>query len=373
MSRWAVFLACALALANEAHAHKPSDAYLTIERTGATLAVRFDIALRDLELAIGLDANGDGEITWGEVRGQHPAIAALSVDRLTITAAGRACPLAVSGHRIDNHTDGAYAVVDLAGRCETASGALAIDYRLLFDVDPQHRGLANVVDEGVSRSLVLSAERSRAVLTGDGRLAQFTSYVRDGALHIWAGYDHMLFLIGLLLPAVLVRVQGRWTAAERGRPVAWDVFRTVTAFTVAHALTLTLAAFGLIDVSSRVAESIIALSVVLAAVNNLRPVVERGRWSIAFAFGLVHGLGFANVLAGLDLPRDVLLVALVAFNVGVELGQLAVAAVVLPVAFVFRRAAAYRLVGLVGGSVVIALLGLVWFVERAFGVVLLPA
>ena len=372
MRRWHFVMACALALAEGAHAHKPSDAYLTIERNGVALVGRFDIALRDLELAVGLDANGDGEITWGEVRRQHVAIAALAVDRLSITAAGSACPLTVTGQRIDSHTDGAYAVVDLAGRCAAASGTLAVDYRLLFDVDPQHRGLANVVDEGVSRSLVLSAERPRAVLAGHGRLAQFTSYVREGALHIWAGFDHMLFLIGLLLPAVLVRKQGRWTAAERVGPVAWDVLGVVTAFTIAHAITLTLAALGLIEVSSRVAESIIALSVVLAALNNLRPVVERARWSIAFAFGLVHGLGFANVLAGLDLPRDVLLIALVAFNIGVELAQLAVGAVVLPVAFLFRGTAIYRPVVLVGGSVVIALLGLAWFAERAFGVALLP-
>jgi len=368
--RWLVLLAALFAL-QAAHAHKPSDAYLTIERNGATLTGRLDIALRDLELAIGLDADGDGEITWGEVRRQHNAIAALAVERLSITASSRPCPLAVSGHRIDTHTDGAYAVIDLAGRCEADDGLLAIDYRLLFDVDPQHRGLANIVDDGVSRSVVLSAERPRAVVAGDGRLAQFVSYVREGALHIWTGFDHMLFLVGLLLPAVLVRVNGLWAPAPQARPVGLDVLYIVTAFTIAHAITLTLASFNLIEVPSRVAESIVALSIVLAALNNLRPVVDRARWSIAFAFGLVHGLGFANVLAGLNLPRDVLLIALVAFNVGVELGQLAVAAIVLPVAFMFRGTAVYRQVVLVGGSLVIAVLGLAWFVERAFSVALL--
>ena len=113
------------------------------------------------------------------------------------------------------------------------------------------------------------------------------------------------------------------------------------------------------------------LSIVLAALNNLRPIV-RARWGIAFAFGLVHGLGFANVLAALSLPRDVLLIALVAFNVGVELAQLVVAAVVLPLAFMLREMTLYRPLILVGGSVVIALLGLGWFLERAFGLALLP-
>ena len=373
VTRWLVLLAAGFALPQAAHAHKPSDAYLTIERNGGALTGRFDIALRDLELAIGLDANGDGEITWGEVRRQHNAIAALAVDRLSITAAGQACPLIVTGQRIDTHTDGAYAVIDLAGRCEAESGVLAIDYRLLFDVDPQHRGLAQVVDEGVAQSLVLSADRPRAVVAGDDRLAQFMSYVREGALHIWTGFDHMLFLIGLLLPAVLVRLNRHWAPAARVSPVAVDVFAVVTAFTIAHAITLTAASFKLVEVPSRIAESIVALSIVLAALNNLRPVVARARWSIAFAFGLVHGLGFANVLAGLNLPRDVLLIALVAFNVGVELGQLAVAAVMLPLAFMFRATAVYQQVVLIGGSIVIALLGVLWFVERAFNVVLWQA
>jgi len=355
-----------------AHAHKPSDAYVTVERRSHLLDVRVDVALRDLELAIGLDADGDGNVTWGEVRHRHDAIAALVIDRLRLAAAGDACPLALRGHRIDTHTDGAYAVVDLTGRCGSSGGALSIDYRLLFDVDPQHRGLVNVVDEGASRSLALSVDRPQAVVAGDGWFDQFVSYVREGALHIFGGFDHMLFLVGLLLPVVLVRAgDGRWLPVERLAPVAWNVFGIVTAFTIAHAVTLTLATIGLLEVPSRLVESIIALSIVLAALNNLRPVV-RARWSIAFGFGLVHGLGFANVLSALSLPRDVLLIALVAFNVGVELAQLAVAAIVLPLAFMLRGTALYRPVVLVGGSTLIALLGLAWLFERAFEIELIP-
>ncbi|HVE48842.1 MAG TPA: HupE/UreJ family protein [Casimicrobiaceae bacterium] len=351
-------------------AHKPSDAYLTIERTDDAIRGRLDIALRDLELAIGLDANGDGEITWGEVRRSHDAIAALAIRNVSVTASHRPCPLTVTGHRIDRHTDGAYAVVDLAGRCE-ARGTLAIDYKLLFDVDPQHRGLANVVDDGASRALVLSVDRPRAVVTGSGRVEQFTAYVREGALHIVTGFDHLLFLVGLLLPAVLVRIGREWQPVASARAVALDVLTVVTAFTVAHAITLTLATLKWIAVPSRVAESIVALSIVAAALNNVRPVV-RARWGVAFAFGLVHGLGFAHVLAGLNLTRDVLLLALVAFNLGVELGQLAVAIVWLPLAYMMRGTRVYRGFVLIGGSLVIAFLGLGWFVERAFGVSMLP-
>jgi hypothetical protein len=113
-------------------------------------------------------------------------------------------------------------------------------------------------------------------------------------------------------------------------------------------------------------ESCIALSVVLAALNNILPVVHGRRWVVAFGFGLIHGFGFASVLADLGLPRDALLLALVGFNLGVETGQLAIIAVFLPVAFALRKTAFYRRFVLVGGSAAIAAVASLWLVERAF-------
>jgi hypothetical protein len=144
------------------------------------------------------------------------------------------------------------------------------------------------------------------------------------------------------------------------------VLKVVTAFTLAHSITLTLAALGVVSLPSRVVESVIAASVVLAALDNLWGRLERRRWAMAFAFGLVHGFGFASVLADLGLPQDALVLALVGFNVGVELGQLAIVLVFLPVAFALRATAFYQVGVLKGGSIVIALLAAWWFAERAF-------
>jgi hypothetical protein len=146
-----------------------------------------------------------------------------------------------------------------------------------------------------------------------------------------------------------------------------DVLRTVTAFTVAHSITFMLAAYGTVRLPSRFVESAIAASVVFAALNNVVGVVERRRWVAAFCFGLVHGFGFASVLTGLELPAGpARALPLLGFNLGVELGQLAVVALVLPLLFGMRRTVFYRRAMLVGGSSVIALVGLLWFVERAF-------
>ena len=189
--------------------------------------------------------------------------------------------------------------------------------------------------------------------------------------HIWIGFDHILFLLSLLLPAVLVWLPPRWLPAPRLRDALIDVAKIVTAFTLAHSITLTLATLGLIALPSRLVESAIAASVMLAALNNLFPLFQGRRWLMAFGFGLIHGFGFATVLSELQLPQDALLLALLAFNGGVELGQLAIVAVFLPLAFGLRASRFYRRVVLQGGSWVIAGLAAVWFVERAFSLKLL--
>src|SRR5438093_2675500 len=354
-------------VAAPAFAHKPSDAYLTLERDGVALSGQWNIALRALDNALSLDANGDGEITWGEVRAKHAEIAAYALERLQVASAGNVCPLAVTAHGIDAHTDGAYAVLKLTGGCTQSGPTLAIDYRLFFEIDPQHRGLLNLVENGNSTSIVFGAENSRRVVGGNATpWIQFANYLDEGVWHIWLGFDHILFLVSLLLPAVLVRRHSEWRPAQSFRAAFIDVAKIVTAFTIAHSITLSLAALGLVSLPSRWIESAIALSVVLAATNNVFPVVSHGRWLAAFGFGLIHGFGFASALKDLGLPTGSLALSLFGFNVGVELGQLAVVCGFLPLAFAVRATWAYRRVVLAGGSVLIAAIAGVWLVERAF-------
>ncbi len=370
-----------LALAGGAAAHKPSDSYLTLAVEGTLLRGHWDIALRDLDVAIGLDAEGDGNITWGELRARHADIAALAQAHLAIAADGQACRLAVGAQQVDEHTDGAYSVLPLTITCPRAPAVLDIAYSLFADLDPQHRGLLNLAANGATRAAILGpqAPKQAFALAQVNRWRQFVDYAADGVWHIWIGFDHILFLLSLLLPAV-----GAWQAPGLGRdrpvwqPVprlgvaVWEVLRIVTAFTLAHSITLSLATLGLVALPSRLVEATIAASVVLAALNNVFPVFQGRRWMVAFGFGLVHGFGFASVLADLGLPRDALALALLGFNLGVEGGQLAIVAAFLPLAFALRRSAFYRRVVLWGGSLAIAVVAAAWFIERAFGLKLMP-
>jgi len=366
--RLALALALALACA-PAVAHKPSDSYLALHAEAGALRGQWDIALRDLEYAIGLDADGDGAITWGELRARQADIARYALSRLTLAADGRPCRLEPGEQLVSTHSDGAYAVLRFAADCGTGPyGSLQVGYRLFSDLDPTHRGLLRVERSAGTVTGVLGPERPQLdiELAAASRLAQFADYAREGVWHIWIGIDHILFLLSLLLPAVLAYGARGWAPAERFSVVFWDIFKVVTAFTVAHSITLSLAALAVVQLPSRLVESVIALSVVLAALNNLRPVVFGRRWMVAFGFGLVHGFGFASVLADLGLPRDALLLALVGFNLGVEAGQLAIVCAFLPAAFLLRRHWFYRRVVFAGGSAAIAVVAAVWMAERVF-------
>ena len=372
-ARWLIVLALLFAAVLPAQAHKASDSYLTLEVEEERIEGQWDIALRDLEMAVGIDANGDAALTWDEVRARHEAIAAYALARLRLSSGGKPCALRVSGQLVDYHTDGAYSVLRLQGSCAAPVTTLDVDYNLLFEIDPQHKGLLRLMHGAVASAAIFAPDaRSQSLQVAEpARWRQFADYLRHGVWHIWIGFDHILFLLSLLLPAVLVRSKGQWQGRATLKSSLLDVLKIVTAFTLAHSLTLSLAAFGALSLPSRLVESMIAASVVLAALNNLWPLAHRWRAQVAFVFGLIHGFGFASVLAELGLPQGALVLSLVGFNVGVELGQLAIVAAFLPLAWLLRNGPFYRRVVLAGGSVCIALVALVWLAERALDLQLL--
>ena len=405
-----------------AFAHKASDAYVTLHVVGADVTARMDIALRDLDRDIDLDANADDRLSWGEVRARWADIGALARDGLALSADGAPCmpdPVSLpatpdTAPALAAHSDGRYAVVRLAWHCAAPVNRLDAEYRLFAHTDPTHRGIVRFARDGDPLRLVVlspgggrvrlhlpelvaatpvaqtdvvattSASSSaaspapapapaaaRAAVAEDdgGGLAAFGGFVREGIHHILIGYDHILFLLSLLLPAVWQRRREgdrtRWVPAADWRQVLVSVLKVVTAFTVAHSITLALSVFDIVNPPSRWVESIIAASVVLAALNNVWPVISEARWKLTFVFGLVHGFGFASALKDAGLAHGDLVAPLVGFNVGVEIGQLCIVALVLPLAWALRGTRTYR-GAFAGGSLAIAGVAGLWFVQRAF-------
>ena len=197
-------------------------------------------------------------------------------------------------------------------------------------------------------------------------------FLREGMRHILTGYDHVLFLICLLLPSVMRRTASGWQPVDRLAQAVWPVAGIVTAFTIAHSITLALAATGALSLSPAFIEPAIAVTIILAALDNLRPIFGGRRAIVTFLFGLIHGFGFAGVLAELNLPPSQFAWALLQFNVGLELGQLLIVVVVTTLLFSMRRALRYPLWLIRGGSAAAMAIGALWLVERTANVSILP-
>jgi hypothetical protein len=288
-------------------------------------------------------------------------------EHVAFIARNKLCDLTFQAIQVNDRIDGSYAWLPFTARCPAVIGELDIRYTVMEGIDPSHRGLLTLTAGHVTQTGVLGGRTSQAAFAvfTPSRWRSFMEYCQAGVWHILTGVDHLLFLLSLLLPAVLLRHRGQWEPVVQMRPALISVFRVVTAFTVAHSLTLTLAALDIVRLSSRLTESVIAASIIIAALNNIFPIVTESRARIAFGFGLLHGFGFASVLADMGLPKGARLVSLVSFNLGIELGQLAVVCTVMPVIYGLRSGIFYRRAVMPWGSAAIAALALVWLVQRA--------
>lgn len=376
---------CGALLSAPAAAHKASDAYLSWRIDGDRVEQRLDIALRDLDRELSLDADGDGLLRWVEVRTRWSEIERLAATAVQVSSDGRRCtPAPGSTPQLDSHTDGRYAVLATLLQCAGPVQALDVDYRLFADSDPTHRGIARFANaEGAAANdaapavLVPGAGPQRLDVKASAAASgwSFLGFVAEGMHHIAIGLDHVLFLVVLLMVAVWRRAPGAgggWVPRAQAASAWRETLHLVTAFTLAHSLTLALAALGVLAPPSRWVESLIAVSVLVTALDNIRPFLPGPRWGAVAVFGLVHGFGFAGPLQDLGLVQGQLALPLLGFNLGVELGQLALVAVLLPVALALRQAQLYRKVVVHGGSAMVALLALGWTLERAFVIELLP-
>jgi hypothetical protein len=364
------YLALLLGLAGPfAQAHIASNGFLNLTVERAQISGALELAIRDGELAVGLDHDGDGRVTWGELRASQESLQVYVQGHLRLAGDAGQCRMQFSPVEVNERVDGHYLWLPFAADCGGVFKRLSIEYRVLEAEDPSHRGLLTLSGNGATQTAVLGgAPQARLFdLEHASPWAAFVEYLRAGVWHIWNGIDHLLFLLSLLLPAVLMRRQNRWEAVPVAAAAFANIVKVVTAFTLAHSITLSLAVFDVIRLPGRLTESVIAASIIVAALNNVFPRVTEARWRIAFAFGLLHGFGFASVLAEMGLPKDARLVSLVAFNLGVEAGQLAVVIAVMPLAYLLRSTAFYRRGVMPWGSSAIAALALVWLVQRASG------
>ena len=352
-------------------AHEASTAYLNLAPTSAeggadnTYNAEYELSLRDLALLINIDANNDSQVSWAEVKSQSTLIEQMINAQVTLSADTQACqptdfaPLAINERGGFN-----YLYTNFKLSCSAPISSL--DYQILAGVDANHRLILTQIDGGLPVQVMTVGQSSLGTASDTGWLATATIFLKSGIHHLLIGWDHLLFLFVLLIPAVYTRRQKQLVAVSDPRSALVEVFWIATSFTAAHSITLTLAALDIVSIPAAFIESVIALSIAFAALNNLVPMLRVRAIYLAFVFGLIHGFGFANVLVDLPLATSERVLALLSFNIGIELGQLVFILLIFPIALLLRHTQFYKIAIFYLGSLISVVIALWWFAERAF-------
>jgi len=315
---------------------------------GSTFTADLVFARPELAAAVpGLDANGDGSLSAIELGARGSRSADQLLRGLEVRSDAGPCRGSVVSSALTEQ-DGL--AIRLKYTCPDAPQAFTIRLVLLGSLSLGHRHLAAIVANGSNRTSVLyESSPELRIATNPGTAEGVAGPLfRLGIRHILTGYDHLLFLFGLLL------VGGRLR----------QLLLVITAFTVAHSITLGLAVLGAWAPNPRLVEPAIALSIAYIGLENFFVHDAGRRWRVTFPFGLVHGFGFAGALREIALPQGQIPLALASFNLGVEGGQLAVLAVILPAVLWLRRREWFAGAGTRAASVAISLAGLYWFAVR---------
>ncbi|NNF17326.1 MAG: HupE/UreJ family protein [Gammaproteobacteria bacterium] len=356
------------------HALDQSYIFLTIE--DSRVSGHVDLAIPDVNAALNLNLPTDGSVSMDDLTPHFEAIHGYLQRRVQMSVNGGTMALPFTEFSLFDVDPSQYVQLnfefaDLPREPET----MAFDYSVLFDIKPHHRGL--VVIENNWKTGTFNNEANVSLIFQPGKNKQsldlsdssqwtgFSALVGMGVHHIWIGIDHILFLFALLLPAVMLRQDGAWQPQMQFRGAFIHVVKIVTVFTIAHTITLSLAALNAISLSSRFVESVIAISIAIAALDILVPIFKQRIWIIVFAFGLFHGFGFASVLGEIGIPSNYLVHSLLGFNVGVEIGQVAIVMVIFPVLYLLRKHWVYVKAILPAGAVTLIGISLYWFIERA--------
>ena len=353
MRRGWIFLLAYAALPAAAHQQSVSLAEVNIEADRATVRLRF--AGADLGALLHLEQAPDGAYTQSGLDAVRPALVNLTLDEYLLSTPAGKCRREQAATAEVEESDGI--VLTGTWTCPAAIETLRarVGFLEVFPSGHVHLAKVSFPDGEVSQRVVqaevpgFEVERRVGFWTAAGRFLQL------GIEHIFTGYDHIAFLIGLLLLGGTFK----------------ELVQIVTAFTAAHSITLALATLSIVNPTPRVVEPLIAASIVYVAAENLWA-LRRGteasamghRWMLTFAFGLVHGFGFASVLRELHLPRSGIAAALVTFNLGVEVGQVCIVALAVPLLAALRRTRWFEPLGVRLCSLAVGCLGLTWLVQR---------
>ena len=349
-----------------AFAHAASTTYLIVQlpEGDGPVMVRWDLPVQDIAWTVFIDADYDGSVTWQEVQNAKASISSAMLAQISVQRGGAPCALSVRDFALASRDELNYVSAALAADCPQR-GSAVIGGPLFMSGDASQRVLLSAVRGKEQFTGVISAaDPAWSEPAQASAWSTFVRFIREGIWHVLLGYDHVAFVLLLLLPSVMRPIDGKWTGASGFGQVTRDVVTIITAFTIAHSITLALAVTGTVKLPIRPIEVAIAASIAVAGAVNLVPRLSGLRLPLAFGFGFVHGFGFANALSEIDAGGSSLLPLLGGFNIGVEIAQLGIVAVVLPLIYSMRATRWYAGAVLPLGSCALGMAGVVWFLQR---------
>ena len=361
-------------------AHQTGNSYLVVTESNGRLQIELDFIVRDLGNLLQPSKPSDAPVpspvppaatpTPEQLQAMQPAITQVIQESLGVQLNEEAQPLEFVSQSVVLRNDGLY----VRQRFTSPSIApeikfVVVRYSFFNQNDKLGRAFFKLQlgKEEISSVFDSSTQTQRFALGDTKRWSTIGLFTHEGAWHIWGGPDHLLFLLTLLLPGLMLlhRSTGTTDTDNNGtKTAAWFALKVITAFTLAHSITLLASVLDVISLPSRWIESAIALSIMISAALNLQTRIQWSQWKLAFIFGLIHGMGFANGLRELGLSQTYFIETVLAFNVGVELGQIAaVVAVGIPIILLARQARTKQLVMTYGSWGVLLISG-IWLVQR---------
>ena len=362
-----LFLLC---FCGSAMAHQTGNSYLTVSESDGRLQLEIDFIVRDLgNLLQAPGQPNEPPPAPDKLQSLQAPITAAIQKSLTIAVDEKANPLAFLSQSVVLHNDGLYVRQRFIGSALPVDAKfIVVRYEFFTQNDKLGRAFFKLVmrQDEISSVFDQTSAIQRFALGETKRWSTIGLFTKEGAKHIWEGADHLLFLLTLLLPGLMLTIREPDAAGLQPSNRAAEKFalKVITAFTLAHSITLACSVFGWVSLPDKWIESLIALSIMVSAVLNLQTRFHISHWKLAFLFGLIHGMGFANGLKELGLSSSYFLETLFAFNLGVELGQLsAVILVAVPVLLLARQSEAKRRI-LKYGSIAVLLTSMVWLAQR---------
>jgi hydrogenase/urease accessory protein HupE len=360
--RFFVFLS--LLLSFNCYSHQLYESYLFFDlKNPDSPQIRWEVESNNLESIFDLDSNKNEIISWKELKKFKPQILNYLKPHFQLWMDGQKIDLHFDSFELERKDDQTFLILSQTLNPRDSVQSIRINYDLFFDMDPQQICMIRIQQKDKQAPIVDTLKKNKRNINIE--LENFSistsmfNFFIEGIWHIWMGWDHLLFLLMLIVASLYQYLVTR-TRAQVGK----EIIKIVTSFSIAHSVTLILSSLEIVTLPVKWVEICIAISVLITAVANLRPKQAPILWQIAFIFGLIHGFGFANALQEMELEGEYLFYLLFSFNIGVETGQLVLVLIVLPLLMYLKRKRSLFDIAMKFISLITAIVAVKWMIER---------